>query len=74
MSISFEQLFVVVVCGSYLSKKTYGEKGAKCWSDGICHSRLYFFIVGRTIGWGGVGGVAPCGTIQGYFWNFIPKG
>ena len=36
----------VIVCDLYLSKKAYGEKGEKCWSDSICHLGLYFFCYG----------------------------
>ena len=56
----------VIVCGSYLNKKTYGEKMINIWSRvttfviQICIS----FVVGRTIS------VALRGTVQGYFWNF----
>ena len=39
----------VVVCGSYLSEKTHGEKVANAGEkrcDGICHLGLYFFCCG----------------------------
>ena len=65
----------IVVCNSYLSEKTYGEN--EKWGKyrrfalafAICHLGLYFFCCGVNDRLGGVRG-----TVQGYFWNFIPKG
>ena len=57
----------VVVCDSYLSEKTYGEKGANVRATTFTIQTCTSFVVGRMIGWEGAGGNAPCGTVQGYF-------
>ena len=55
--------YFVVVCGSYLSKKTYGEKwanvGAKAFAIQACTS----FVVRRMIGWG----LPPAVRFKGIF-------
>ena len=65
---------LLVVCDSYLSEKTWRKMGkmpernkVTAFAIQACTS----FVVGRMIGWRGV---APRGTIQGYFWNFVPNG
>ena len=56
----FTKVEIVVVCGSYLSEKTYGEKGANAGvklHSGICHLGLYFFCCGANNRLGGFRGI-----------------
>ena len=57
----FAKVEIVVVCGSYLIEKTYGEKWAKCgseveWNGSIATEFVIqaciSFVVRWTIGWG----------------------